>query len=323
MRIGVTHDAGLDDESVLTARALESLGEVTMLAADRSLPTQLRDTHPDIVFNLARGAGVPSRRLHVPAFLEFFGIPFSGSDAVTHAACVERSRMKEAMAYHGIPTPSFAMVDSVVQLAPLARRAFPMAARRSRGVSSCFATLVAHDFDELESIVAELLAASSEPVLVERFLPGPAFACSVLGNGADAVTLPVVGIRHERFAPVAPLAGECPARISDGLAEDIAALALRAFHALGCRDVACVDIRLTNEGVPNVCGVDPLPPFAAGDDSGSLLSAARAAGVGDNELVQRCLVLAAERSGIDLPTAPAFERLPRRPLPGQRLPRRS
>ena len=41
---------------------------------------------------------LPLRRLHVPAFLEYFAIPYSGSDVVTHATCVARARMKAALA---------------------------------------------------------------------------------------------------------------------------------------------------------------------------------------------------------------------------------
>ncbi len=346
MRIGVTCDAGPNDERALVARALATLGHPVLLAADDSLPLRLRDERPDIVLNLARGSGTPERRLHVAALLEYLAIPFSGSDAVTHATCVARPRLKAMLAAHGIPTSGFAVVDTLAQLAPFARRAFPVAVRRVRGVDSCFATLVAHDFDELESIAATLLDASREPILLERFLPGDSFACSVLGNGEHAMALPVVAVPNDPFAASAASAAAAasaaltasggaaragehmteanratprPPRIDDGLAEEIETLALRTVRALGCRDFARVDVRLSDAGVPNVCSVEPLPPF--GDsDGGATHSAAQAAGVAAEELVQRCLVVAAERAGIGLPHAPAFPRLPRRaPASGRRL----
>jgi D-alanine-D-alanine ligase len=324
MQIGVTFDAGPNDERALVTRALAALGHPVHLPADDSLPARLQQQRPLIVLNLARGSGTPERRLHVPALLEFLDIPFSGSDAITHATCVARPRLKATLAAHGIPTTGFAVVDSLAQLAPFARRAFPVVVRRVRGVDSCFATLVAHDFDELESIAATLLDASREPILIERFLPGDSFACSVLGNGDHAIALPVVAVPNDPFAASAATPASAPpeamartGRIDSGLAEEIETLALRTVKALGCRDLARVDVRLSDAGVPNVCGVEPSPPF--GDsDGGTTRSAAEAAGLPAEELVQRCLVVAAERAGIGLPNTPAFPPLSRRTPPGGR-----
>jgi len=316
MQIGVTHDAGSgpNEECLAAARALSTLGSVHLIPADEALPRRLRDEPPTIVFNLARGAAAPEHRARVAAFLEFYGVPYSGSDATTHATCVERPRMKEALAAHGVPTAWFAMIGSLELLAPFRQRTYPVAVRRARGVSSCFATLVAHDFDELEAIVAELLAASPEPVLIERFLPGESFACGILGNGTDVVMLPLVSVPNDPFAAYSFGAREHPARISDGLAESIEGVALRAFEALGCRDLARIDIRLNDAGVPNVCAVDPLPSLSPNDTAG-LLPAARAAGLESEELVQRCLLLAAKRVGLSVPRAPALANLPRRTPP--------
>ena len=315
-RIGLTFDTESDEERVLTAHALEAIGDVLFLEANDSLPAQLQLQRPDIVLNLARGGDAPARRLHVPSFLEYFDIPYIGSDAVTHAMCVERPRMKQALAYHGIRSAGFTVVDSLSQLAPFAHRTFPVAIRRARGVSSCFALLLAHDFDELESIASELLSASTESILVEPFLAGESFACTILGNGDDAVSLPIVRVANDDLVPPASRRHECPARISDGLAEDIETIAIRAFFALNCRDVARVDIRLDDRGVPNVCAVDPLPSFAPGSAGGVVLPASRAAGLDDDEMVQRCLLLAADRVGLDVPKAPVFSRLFRRTPPG-------
>lgn len=213
-RIGLTYDAPSDEERALTAHALEAIGAVLFLEANDSLPAQLQQQRPDIVLNLARGSDAPARRVHVPAFLEYFDIPYIGSDTVTHATCVERPRMKQALE--------------------------PPASRRH----------------------------------------------------------------------------ECPARISHGLAEGIESIAIRAFFALNCRDVARVDIRLDDRGVPNVCAVDPLPSFAPGSAGGVVLPASRAAGLDDDEMVQRCLLLASDRVGLDVPKAPVFSPLRRRTPPG-------
>lgn len=324
MRIGVAFDDGPNDEGLLAARALAPLGEVVLIPADDAIADRLRDARPDIVLNLARGDGSPERRLHVPASLERLAIPFCGSGVATHSACLERPRLKSALAARGIPTAGFSVVESVERLAPFRQRAFPVAIRRARGVSSCFATLVAHDFDDLESIASELFAAADEPILIERFLPGESFACAILGNGAESVALPVVSVPNDPYATAPALtnarataSAARPVRIAAGLAEDIAGIAMRAFAALHCRDVARVDIRLSDAGVPNVCAVDPIPPFSS-DDGAAMAAAARAAGLDHEELLQRCLLVAAAREGLRVPHAPELRRISRHTPPGVR-----
>ncbi|MBK8058373.1 MAG: hypothetical protein IPK33_11025 [Gemmatimonadetes bacterium] len=226
--------------------------------------------------------------------------------------------MKSTLASHGVPTASYAIVHSLTQLAPYARRAFPFAVRRDRGVSSCFCHTHRPRLRRVGVDRRELLGASSEPILIERFLPGESFVCGILGNGDSAVMLPALGVSNDPFAPSVTASTAIPLS-ADGLAEEVEAIALRAFHARGCRDVARVDIRLSDTGVPNVCAVDPIPALAVAGDGG-LLTAARAAGLADEELVQRCLLLAAERVGLAIPSAPLLARLARRtPASGARI----
>lgn len=314
MRIGVAFDEGPNDEGDLAALALAPLGEVVPIPASDNMAFRLREARPDIVLNLARGNGSPERRLQVPASLEQLAIPFCGSGSATHSACVERPRLKAALAARGIPTASASVVESLDQLAPFRHRAFPVAIRSARGVSSCFATLVAHDFDDLEAIAAELRAASDEPILIERFLPGESFACVILGNGAESVALPVVSVPNDPYAARPSAHAVQPVRIAHGLAEDIASIAMRAFVALQCRDVARIDIRLSDAGVPHVCGVDPVPGVTSAGD-GAMVSAASAAGFDNRELVQRILLVAAAREGLRIPLAPALRRISRHTPP--------
>jgi D-alanine-D-alanine ligase len=76
---------------------------------------------------------------------------------------------------------------------------------------------------------------------------------------------------------------------------------LRAYRVLGCRDWARVDVRLDADGVPNIVEVNPLPGILPDPaDNSCLPKAARAAGLSYDELIQSCLLHAAERYGISL-----------------------
>src|SRR5207247_10579161 len=92
-----------------------------------------------------------------------------------------------------------------------------------------------------------------------------------------------------------------PAKVTPALESAIETPVLSANRALGCRDWARVDIRLDGNGVPNLIEVNPLPGILPNpEDNSCLPKAARAAGVGYDELIQSCLRHAAVRQGVAL-----------------------
>jgi D-alanine-D-alanine ligase len=85
---------------------------------------------------------------------------------------------------------------------------------------------------------------------------------------------------------------------------------LDAYRVLGCRDWGRVDVRLDARGIPNVVEVNPLPGILPNPaDNSCFPKAARAAGIGYDELIQTCLTNAAERQGIALRGVAARERV--------------
>jgi D-alanine-D-alanine ligase len=321
------------------ARALAAHGTVIRLEADERFPERLRAERPDIVFNIAEGLHGANREAHVPAICEFYGIPYSGSDPFTLSLCLDKARTKETLAFHGVATAPFAVVRDRQELAMLVdrlsarRRATPSAPESGRSLSFPLFVKPVHEGsskgiternlcrapNELASTAAFLLDTYAQPVLVEEFLPGAEFTCAVLGNGASARVLPLVGMNFGSLPDGAlPIYGfeakwlwdrpenplemfECPARIPEALRAAIEAVTLRAYHVLGCRDWSRIDVRLDQAGVPNVVEVNPLPGILPNpEDNSCFPKAARAAGLGYDQLIQRCLRLAADRHGIML-----------------------
>jgi len=84
------------------------------------------------------------------------------------------------------------------------------------------------------------------------------------------------------------------------------------FEAVGCRDVARVDLRVDAAGRPYFLEVNPLPSFAP---VGSLGLLAESLGTTYTELIGRILDAACRRLGL------AARRLPPEPLPGLSLER--
>src|SRR5712675_1877270 len=291
--------------------ALSRLGKVVRLEAKEDFPERLRQANPDIVFNIAEGFHGVNRESHVPAICDFYGIPYSGSDPFTLTLCLDKARTKETLTFHGIPTPRFAVVGRVEGLGAVTEQlAFPLFVKPLHEGSSKGITDANLRFDRghLSRQTAFLLENYRQPVLVEEYLPGKEFTCAVVGNGDEAVVLPIVGMNFETLPkgalpiysfdakfvwdrPENPLdIFQCPARIT-----------LDAFRVLGCRDWARIDVRLDASGKPNVLEVNPLPGILPDPaDNSCLPKAARAAGIGYEELIQNCLKYAAARQGVDL-----------------------
>ena len=311
-----------DDAVTITAveQALSQAGEVIRLEANESFPARLQQNHPDIVFNIAEGLNGPSREAHVPAICEFYDIPYTGSDVLTLALALDKRRAKEVLAAHGVPTPAW-----LVASAPPSRPALsslgagpwmvkPVHEGSSMGITE---RALCRSTEEVSERVAAIVHEYGQAALVERFLTGREFTVGVLGNGETARTLPLVEIRFDVLpAGAAPLYGfeakwlwdrpeqplaifACPADVSAELARPIEAAALAAYHALGCRDWARIDVRLDAGGQPHVLELNPLPGILPDPEQNSCLpKAARAAGLGYDELILEVLVHALRRYGM-------------------------
>ena len=305
-------------------RALSGLGEVIRLEATADFPQRLRETRPDIVFNMAEGLSGQNRESHVPAICEFYGVPYSGSDPFTLSLALNKARAKQMLLHHGIPTAPFALVESLAEAKAVKKAgslrypifAKPVQEGSSKGITE---RNYVRTPDELLSCVAELLEVYEQAVILEEFLPGAEFTCGVLGNGKDARVLPLVGMRFDALPEGAiPIYGfeakwiwdtpdqplqifECPARVDNTMREAIERVTLRAYNALGCRDWSRIDVRLDAKGVPNVVEVNPLPGILPNaEDNSCLPKAAAAAGMAYDELIQSCVIAAAKRQGIRL-----------------------
>lgn len=290
------------------ARALRRDGhKVVMLPYGPSLLSKVRRARLDIVFNIAEGWSGRNREAHVPAILEACGIPYTGSDALTLSLSLDKALAKTVVKSAGIPTPRFVLVNREADIAR-AKLGFPVFVKpayegSSKGIQDACKV---ENPDNLKNQVTWLLKAYRQPALIEEFLPGREFTVGILGN-EDLTVFPIMEVRPKVDVPADSFVYSyetksknldqflCPAPVSPGLARRISNIAVRAFRALGCRDMARVDVRLDALGKPHFLEINPLP----GLSSVSLFPmTAMAAGVSFDDLVNRILMLAARRCGI-------------------------
>ncbi|HST26257.1 MAG TPA: hypothetical protein VLJ76_09705 [Gaiellaceae bacterium] len=291
------------------AAALRAQGHrVRLLGGGRALLSELCDRPPDLVFNMAEGAGSRSREAHVPAVCELLGIPYTHSDPLTLAVSLDKAVAKRLVGSAGVATARWQVVvreDEDVELD------FPVIAKPVAEGSSIGLRLTsrAADAGELRPDVARLLADYGGPILVEEFCPGAELTVGILGTGASAEPIGVMEIVSLR-APLAAFvysvevkrASEeaveyrSPPELPADTVQRVIDRALTAYRVLGFRDVARVDFRLDADGEPMFLEANPLPGLQPG--RGDIVLLAERCGLGYEQLIATIVRLACERQGL-------------------------
>lgn len=258
------------------ARAIEAEHHsVIKLGGGRDFLNNVLSTKVDLVFNIAEGLGnYRSREAQVPSVLEMLGVPYSGSDPLSLAVSLEKPLAKKLVALSGVATPRWQVVNDMSQWKEADWSQFPLPAfvkpaheGSSKGIRI---TSRLENPQQLKEAVARLLEHYQQPVMVEEFISGEEVTVGVVGNSPPKI----VGIM--RVVPrkktdcfiyslevkrdwEALLTYECPALLGQGVLQDITDSSLKAFEALGCRDFARMDFRISPDGTPYFLEVNPLP----------------------------------------------------------------
>ncbi len=310
-----------DSEATILAvkTALERHHVVTLIEADDEAYRKFLQIHPDIVFNIAEGLRGPSREAQIPAMLEMLDIPYTGSDPLTLGICLDKSRAKEILSYHGIPTPAFQIVESIEEFSaitlPLPCIVKPLHEGSSKGVLDAS---VVRRMRELQEQVERVVLNYHQPALIEKFLPGREFTVALLGNGGNVRVLPIIEMQFDLLPKGAnpiysfeakwewdslehPLGQlyTCPARVDARLEDKIKEVCLRAYRVLRCRDWCRIDVRLDENATPNILELNPLPGILPNpDDHSAFPMAARHAGLDYEAMLNEVLNSAIKRYGI-------------------------
>ncbi len=307
------------DETIeAVARALRLRYEVFPIEADEEAYLRLRELRPDLVFNISERLYGPNRESHIPTLCEILDIPHTGSDPLTLALCLDKSRAKEILSYHGVPNPQFWVIEpgqavpSGVVLPAIVK---PLYEGSSKGIVDAS---VVRTRGELEERAAEVAAIYRQAAIVERFLPGREFTVGVLGTVPAHEILPIVEIDYRLLpsganpiysyeakwiwdTPDQPLEiFRCPADIPAALRSRIEAAVTAACRVLRIKDWCRIDIRLDEEEVPHILEVNPLPGILPRpEDNSCLPKAARTAGYSYDDLILRVADEARARYGMN------------------------
>jgi D-alanine-D-alanine ligase len=287
MKVGLTYDlrsdylkegfseeetAEFDKESTVEAieHALQRLGYQTdRIGHFKALIRRIyHGDRWDIVFNICEGLYGIGREAQVPALLDAYNIPYTFSDPLVLSLTLHKGMTKQVIRDAGVPTPDFAIVETVKDLEnihlPYPLFVKPNSEGSGKGIG--FNSKVNNPV-ELQSTCIAQWNAISQPLLIESYLPGREFTTGILGTGANSFPVGTMEILFNSSAPDSIYSYDMKTNyeqyVSYALPEQEVAgkcseLALKAWKALGCRDAGRIDIRVDKHGIPNFIEINPL-----------------------------------------------------------------
>lgn len=298
--------------------AIEVYNNVTLIEADEESFNKFKEVKPDIVFNIAEGANGVSREAQIPAMLDMLNIPYTGSDALTLAICLDKARTKEILTYYDVPNAIFFAAGSVNDVDEIEKRnlEYPMIVKPvSEGSGKgIFASSFVNNREELKREIERITTEYNQPALVEEFLSGREFTVAILGNNDEINILPVIEMRFDKYPEgVTPIYSyeakwildtkendfdvfDCPAIVDEQLEMKIKKVCLDTYKVLRCQDWSRIDLRLDKHGNPNIIEINPIPGIIPDPKENSgFPKAARAAGINYNDMINTVLASAIKR----------------------------
>jgi D-alanine-D-alanine ligase len=310
-------EIGVVEEMEDIKSALNSLGYRTSIFNVDSnffrLIDYLRGERPDLVFNLVESVENESaQEMNIAGVYELMNVPFTGAGPLALGTALNKPRVKEILASHGIRTPRFMVFRVKDRIGMQEGVSFPLIVKPAHEDASVGIddSSVVYNLADLRKRVRFIHTEYDQPALAEEYIDGRELNVAILGNNPPAA-LPISEIdfsgltegMHKIVSYEAKwihgtvayegTRGVCPAVLPAPLEARIKETALRAYSLIGCRDYARVDFRLTKDGIPYVLEVNPNPDIS--DDAGFARSA-RAQGYTFAEIVGKIVESALERS---------------------------
>jgi D-alanine-D-alanine ligase len=202
-------------------------------------------------------------------------VPYVGAGVLASAAGMDKEFTKKLLLADALPVGDHVVLrahQQTLDLEQQQRLGLPVFVKPARAGSSIGVSRVA-SWTDLPAAIAE--ARKHDPkVIIEAAIVGRELECGVLefpDGRVEASTvgeIRVAGVRGREdgfydfttkyLEDAAEL--DVPAKIDDGVADEIRQMAIRAFRAIDCQGLARVDFFLTEDG-PVVNEINTMPGF--------------------------------------------------------------
>lgn len=261
--------------------ALEKLGHepsyVILDGTDKTL-LALAKYETDLFFNLVESyAGDDQKEMHVAAFLDLLGRPYTGASPQGLYLAQDKALAKKIFAFHDIRTPFFATCYQG-KLEHSHDISFPLIVKPTSEDAS-----IGIDKDSVVGSIKELMERIEylqeefeSPALIEEYIEGREIYAGIIGNQSPEV-LPLVELDLSKLPAGMPKVAGTEVKwekeseaykstksapvddLDQATTEKLSQIALNVYRTLKLRDYARIDMRLTDKGEVYVIEANPNP----------------------------------------------------------------
>ena len=238
----------------------------------------------DIVFNALHGALGEDGTIQ--RWLEENNIPFTGSDSISSALCMNKKECKKILKSNNFLTPEWIELDEVFMVS----NSFLPCIVKPNSQGSTFGLTYVKRAEDLHQAIKKSQN-FDKSTLIEEYILGREITVGIVEKKA----LPIVEIfpKNKIYDYTCKYTKgmtkyRCPADISRKLSEKIANDSIEIFELLGCKGYGRIDFIIDGNNNHYFLELNTLP----GMTSTSLLPiAARAFGISFNDLVKKIIEL--------------------------------
>ena len=297
---------------------LRSLGHnVSVLGSMENIEetiVQLKEQHPDLVFNLTEHLGGDRRNdKNIAALLEMLEIPFTGAGSTGLLLSRDKRLCKELLSLHRIRVPRFVSLPFNKTISFTRKLHFPLVVKpaledSSEGISNASIVWKEDALKERAQFVHERW---KQAAIAEEYIEGQELYVSILGNKRLCV-LPI----RECFFNLEDNKGPCLAtyrvkwnvkyrekwdikfgfsELETPLIKKIERICKKVYKVLHLRDYGRIDIRLTSDKKIYILEANSNPDLAYGED---VADSAEKYGISYENLIKRIVNIALRRFAV-------------------------
>jgi D-alanine-D-alanine ligase len=273
----------------------------------------LRKNKPDVVFNFVEiYKDDATLEMSFAGLYELFNIPYTGAPPATLGTCQNKELTKRILSSYDVPTPNYTLISETADEYSVELN-FPIIVKpatedASVGIEN---DSIVNNYEDLKKRIEYVLYEYEQDALLEEFIDGRELNVAVLGDKQLKV-LPISEIDFSRMpdhlynivsyqAKWEPLDESyhktipvCPAKLPKKIESEAQRIAMKAFRAMGCRDYARVDMRLSKDKNLYVLEVNPNPDLT--EDAGFMRSM-KQAGLSYQRALKTIVDFASARNG--------------------------
>ncbi len=248
--------------------------------------TQLKKLGIDRVFIALHGRGGEDGVIQ--GFLTTLGLPFTGSDVLSSAIAMDKSKTKQIWQSYQLPTANYQIIikddfdpkQSEDILASLSGTVMVKPVNEGSSIGMAKVTNAAELVDALSDAFK-----FDNKVLLESWITGQEYTVSMLnGQALPAIRMQTENVFYDYQAKYQSTDTQyfCPCGLDSEKLSELNQLATKAFDAIGCSGWGRVDFMLDEQGSWNLLEVNTVPGMT---ETSLVPKAAKQAGYDFDQLV--------------------------------------